>query len=154
MPPSGWLSRGLSRGGALPGLGDHLVGQRHQVPDVDSQLGVGEDGADTGGVRRGRIDHHDLDPLAERFGLLASHSRTPAPVRPGANPSSDPGPSRLQSTNAVNHGLDRFQVMPSRIQRTDRKRVSSIPSRVVGSGSGGHVAAALTRALCAVGHDT
>ena len=58
----------------------------------------------------------------------ASHSLTQLPVRPGANPSSDPGPSAEQSTKLVSHGSDRFQVMPSRIQRTDRKRVSSMPS--------------------------
>ena len=44
--------------------------------------------------------------------------------------------------------------MPSKIHRTDRNRVSSIPSRLVGSGSGSQAAAALTKALCAVGHDT
>jgi hypothetical protein len=84
----------------------------------------------------------------------ASQSRTHAPVRPGANPSSDPGPSAEQSTKLVSHGSDRFHVMPSKIQRTDRNRVSSIPSREVGSGSGNHRAAAATSALCAVGHDT
>jgi hypothetical protein len=83
-----------------------------------------------------------------------SQSLTHPPVRPGANPSSDPGPSREQSTNEVSHGSDRFQVIPSKIQRTDRNRVSSIPSRVVGSGSGSHLAAAAMSALCAVGHDT
>jgi len=45
-------------------------------------------------------------------------------------------------------------VIPSKIQRTDRNRVSSIPSREVGSGSGNHRAAAVISALCAVGHDT
>ena len=44
--------------------------------------------------------------------------------------------------------------MPSEHQRTDRNRVSSIPSRDVGSGSGSHRAAATTSALWAVGHDT
>jgi hypothetical protein len=83
-----------------------------------------------------------------------SQSRTQAPVRPGANPSSDPDPSRLQSTNEVSHGSDRLQVTPSRIQRTDRNRVSSIPNRLVGVGSGSHRADAATSALCAVGHDT
>src|SRR5215213_1870776 len=83
-----------------------------------------------------------------------SQSRTHAPVRPGAKPSSDPGPSREQSTNEVSHGSDRFQVISSRTQRTDRNRVSSIPNRVVGTGSGSHLAAAATSALCAVRHDT
>jgi hypothetical protein len=45
-------------------------------------------------------------------------------------------------------------MMPSRIQRTDRNRVSSIPNRLVGAGAGSHLAAAATSALCAVGHDT
>jgi len=75
-------------------------------------------------------------------------------VRPGVNPSSDLGPSREQSTNEVSHGSDRFQLTPSKIQRTDRNRVSSIPSRLVGGGSGNHSVAATTSALCAVGHDT
>ncbi len=75
-------------------------------------------------------------------------------MRPGANPSSDPGPSREQSTKLVSHGSDRFQVIPSKIQRTDPNRVSSIPSRHVGGGPGNHFVAATTNALCAVGHDT
>jgi hypothetical protein len=44
--------------------------------------------------------------------------------------------------------------MPSKIQRTDRNRVSSIPSLLVGAGSGSQGAAAETSAWCAVGHDT
>src|SRR5215211_4507101 len=83
-----------------------------------------------------------------------SHSRTHAPVRPGANPSSDPGPSRLQSTNEVSQGSERFHITPSRIQRTEENRVSSIPSRPVGSGSGSQLVAAWVSALCAVGHET
>src|SRR5215207_3338894 len=43
-----------------------------------------------------------------------SQSLTHAPVRPGANPSSDPGPSAEQSTNEVSQGSDRFQTIPSR----------------------------------------
>ena len=54
----------------------------------------------------------------------------------------------------MSHGSDRLQVIPSRIQRTDRNRVSSIPNRLVGSGSGSQRAAAATSDLCAVGHDT
>ena len=76
------------------------------------------------------------------------------PVRPGANPSSDPGPSAEQSTKLVSHGSDRLQTIPSKIQRTDRNRVSSIPSLLVGTGSGSHFVAATTNALCAVGQDT
>jgi hypothetical protein len=75
----------------------------------------------------------------------ANQSRTHPPVRPGANPSSDPA-SPEQSTNEVSHGSDRFQVMPSKIQRTEPNRVSSIPSLLVGSGSGSHLAAAATSA--------
>jgi hypothetical protein len=60
----------------------------------------------------------------------------------------------VQSTKLVSHGSDRFQVIPSRIQRTDRNRVSSIPNTAVGSGSGSQRAAAAISALCAVGHDT
>ena len=83
---------------------------------------------------------------ARNAGVCSASHLTQLPVRPGANPSSDPGPSAEQSTKLVSHGSDRFQVMPSRIQRTDRKRVSSMPSRVVGSGSGSHRAAAATKA--------
>ena len=141
-------------GDALPDLGDHLVGERDQMPLVDRDLGLRQGGADPGGIRRRRVDHHDLDRLRNASDCSPSHSRTQPPVRPGANPSSDPGPSREQSTKLVSHGSDRFQVIPSSIQRTDRNRVSSIPSRLVGSGSGSHRAAAATSALCAVGHDT
>jgi hypothetical protein len=56
--------------------------------------------------------------------------------------------------NEVSHGSERFQLTPSRIQRTDRNRVSSILKRLVGVGSGSHRAAAAMSALCAVGHDT
>jgi Mn-containing catalase len=42
-----------------------LVGQRDQVPFVDGDLGIREGGADTRGVRRGRVDHHDLDHLSD-----------------------------------------------------------------------------------------
>ena len=83
-----------------------------------------------------------------------SQSRTQPPVRPGANPSSDPGPSTLQSTNEVSHGSDRRRVSPSSSQRTDRNRVSSIPNLPVDAGSGNHFAAAVINARCAVGHDT
>lgn len=59
-----------------------------------------------------------------------------------------------QSTKLVSHGSDRFQVIPSSSQRTDRNRVSSIPDRVVSVGSGSHPATAVTNALCALGQDT
>ena len=119
-----------------------------------ASLRVRQRGPDPRRVRRRRVDDHDLDRGPERVGLLAEPVRTQPPVRPGANPSSDPGPSGEQSTKLVSHGSDRFQVMPSRIQRTDRNRVSSIPRPPVGSGSGSHLAAAATRALWAVGQDT
>ena len=94
--------------------------------------------------------------MASRNASLCSpsQSRTQPPVRPGANPSNDPGPSLEQSTKEVSHGSDRFQMIPSNTQRTDRNRVSSIPNRLVGSGSGSQRAAAATNALCAVGQDT
>ena len=95
--------------------------------------------------------------IASRNALVcsASQSRTQPPVRPGANPSNDPGPIGGAVDEAdVSHGSDRLQVIPSRIQRTDRNRVSSIPNRLVGSGSGSQRAAAATSDLCAVGHDT
>jgi len=88
-----------------------------------------------------------------RVDRISRCRRSSSPGRAGANPSSDPGPSREQSTKLVSHGSDRFQVIPSKIQRTDRNRVSSMPSRLVGVGSGNHFVAATTSALCAVGHD-
>jgi len=123
------------------------------VPLVDRNERVGEGGADTGGVRR-RGSITTIWIRSRKVSVCsASQSFTQAPVRPGANPSSDPGPSAEQSTNEVSQGSDRFQVMPSGTQRTDRNRVSSIPSRVVGAGAGSHLAAAATSALCAVGQD-
>jgi hypothetical protein len=80
-------------------------------------------------------------------------SRTHAPVWPGVNPSTDPGPSGEQSTKLVSHGSERFMVMPSGIQRTEANRVSSMPSLLVGR-VGSHLAAAATSAFCAVGQDT
>jgi len=59
-----------------------------------------------------------------------------------------------EQTKLVSHGSDRFQTIPSKIQRTDRNRVSSIPSLLVRTGSGSHFVAATTSALCAVGQDT
>ena len=58
-----------------------------------------------------------------------SQSFTQPPVRPGARPRSGPGRSEVQSTKLVSHGSDRFHVTPSRSQRTDRNRVSSMPAR-------------------------
>jgi hypothetical protein len=55
---------------ALPDLGHHLVGQCYQMPLVDRDLGIRQGGADPGGIRRRRVNHHDLDHLSERLGLL------------------------------------------------------------------------------------
>ena len=61
----------LLAGDPLPDLGQHLVGQRDQVPTVDRDQRVREGSADAGGIRRRRVNHHDLDLFAERVGLLA-----------------------------------------------------------------------------------
>lgn len=58
------------------------------------------------------------------------------------------------STKLVSHGSLRRQPASCSTQRTDRALVSSIPSTLVGSGSGSHLAAAATSARCAVGHDS
>ena len=83
-----------------------------------------------------------------------SQSFTHAPDRPGANPSIQPGPVVSASTKLVSHGSVRRQPAPARTHRTERARVSSIPSTLVDSGAGSHLAAAATNARCAVGHDT
>ncbi|GGL45796.1 hypothetical protein H9L10_11990 [Phycicoccus endophyticus] len=84
----------------------------------------------------------------------ASQSFTHAPDRPGANPSIRPGPAVSASTNEVSHGSVRRQPGSARTRRTDRARVSSIPSTRTGSGAGSHRAAAATSARWAVGQDT
>ncbi|MDV7251887.1 hypothetical protein, partial [Rhodococcus pyridinivorans] len=57
-------------------------------------------------------------------------------------------------TNEVIHGFDRVQPASSSTQRTDRARVSSMPSTRVGSGSGSHWLASAMSARCAVDHAT
>jgi hypothetical protein len=144
----------LLAGDPLPHLGDHAVSECDQMPLVDCDPRVRQRGTDPGGILGGRS--MITISMAFRKASVCSPSQvfTQPPMRPGANPSSDPGPSAEQSTKLVSHGSDRFQMIPSSHQRTDRNRVSSIPSPLVGSGSGSHAAAALTKALCAVGHDT
>jgi hypothetical protein len=83
-----------------------------------------------------------------------SQVRTHAPDRPGASPSSTPAPAVSASTNEVSHGSDRRHPCGSSSHRTRRARVSSTPSTRVGVGSGSHLAAARTSAVCAVCHDT
>ena len=72
-------------GDALPDLGDHGVRQRDEVPLVDRDLHSGQSGPDSGRVRRGRVDHDDLDPASgtRRTGRPASrgHSCRCGPVR-------------------------------------------------------------------------
>lgn len=46
---------------ALADLGDHLVGQPHQMPVVYGDAGVRQRGPDPAGIRRERIDHDQLD---------------------------------------------------------------------------------------------
>jgi hypothetical protein len=41
------------------------------MPLVDRDRDVWQRDSDAGGVRRGRVDDHDLDPLPEGVGLLA-----------------------------------------------------------------------------------
>ena len=84
----------------------------------------------------------------------ASQSFTHAPERPGASPSIRPGPVVSASTNEVSQGSVRRQWASARTHRADLARVSSIPSTLVGSGSGSHLTAAATSTRCAVGQDT
>jgi hypothetical protein len=80
-------------------------------------------GADAEEVRRGRIDDHDLDPLANpprtvcRSTPVGCRRSTLAPTRSATHL------SRLQLTNQVNEGFERFHVMPSTIQRAEQNRV-------------------------------
>jgi hypothetical protein len=80
-----------------------------------------------------------------------AHSRRCAPA-PTPEAVRTRQPSSRRTTSAT--GPTCFHVTPSRIQRTEENRVSSIPSRLVGAGSGNQRVAAATNARCAVGHDT
>lgn len=84
----------------------------------------------------------------------ASQSITHAPERPGVSPRRCPGRVGSALTNEVIHGFDRVQPASSSTQRTDRARVSSMPSTRVGSGSGSHWLASAMSARCAVDHAT
>lgn len=59
-----------------------------------------------------------------------------------SQPQQRPRPIGGAFENDVSYGSDRFQVIPSRIQRTEQYRDSSIPSLLVGAGSGSHLVAA------------
>jgi hypothetical protein len=79
---------------------------------------------------------------------------TAAPVRPSRCPSKPWEPA--SSTNPVSHGstLTHRRVSSQRVQRGFPRRVSSMPSTRVGSGSASYALAWATNARCAVGHDT
>ena len=66
VPP---LEYDPNTGDALTDLGDHVVGQPDQVPVVYCDAGVWQRGADAGGIRRGRVDDHELDPGPKLRGL-------------------------------------------------------------------------------------
>jgi hypothetical protein len=84
----------------------------------------------------------------------ASQVFTQAPVRPGARPSNTPGPVVSALTNEVGHGSLRRYPAGSSTQRTDRARVTSMPSTAAGSGGGSQPTATATSARCTVGQDT
>ena len=141
-------------GDPLAHLGDHLVGQGDQVPLVDRDPRAGQRGADPGGVRGGGVDHDHLDGVAERRRLLGEpvlHARPGAARRQAEHP---PRAGGVGVDERVSHGSVRRQPASARTHRTDRARVSSIPSTRTGSGAGSHLAAAATSARCAVGQDT
>jgi len=79
---------------------------------------------------------------------------TGAPVRPSRYPSKPWEPAR--STNPVSNGstLTHRRVSSQRVQWGFPRRVSSMPSTRVGSGSARNALAWATNARCAVGHDT
>jgi hypothetical protein len=83
----------------------------------------------------------------------ANQPFTQAPERPGTRPSNRPGTAGSALTNDVIQGSERLHPASSRNQRTDRARVSSIPSTRVGSGAGSHPAACAIRARWAVSQD-
>jgi hypothetical protein len=83
----------------------------------------------------------------------ASHRDTAALVRPSTCPSSPWPPAK--STNPVSHGSTSTHRPSSPCRQRGRpKRVSSIPSRLVGAGSAGNNATAAVTDRCTVGHDT
>ena len=83
-----------------------------------------------------------------------SHATTAAPVRPSRCPSRPWEPAR--STKPVSHGSTRTQrpVSQQYSHLGFPRRVSSMPSTGVGSGSPSSASACAAKARCAVGHDT
>ena len=62
-------------GEALADVGEHAVGQQHQVEVVQHDPSAGQSRADPRCVRGGRVDRHDLLPSPE----LACLQRDPVP---------------------------------------------------------------------------
>jgi hypothetical protein len=60
----------LVAGDALPDLGHHLVGECDQVPLVDRDQRLRQRRRDARRIRRGRVDHHELDLRSEGVGPL------------------------------------------------------------------------------------
>ena len=84
------------------------------------------------------------------------HASTLAPERPAASPMIPPGRPGSKSTIEVIHGSERrhgpVPSSPSRVQRTLRARVSSIPIIAVGTAGPAAAVAARTRIRWAVAH--
>ena len=135
----------LVAGGALSDLGDHLLTSATRSHRSSAIVASGHALRMPEAFRADGVDHHNLDPPPERIGLLAQPVAHAAPAA---------ARSQFRQRFWTVHGSSRrtksatdqraSKGMPSRIQRTDQNRVSSIPSRVVGSGSGSRAAAELT----------
>jgi hypothetical protein len=100
-------------GDALPDLGDHVVSERDQVPLVHCDLDVRQSGADPGGIRRRRVDHHDLDRVPELLGLLAQ------PL-----PHTSSGAARSQPQQ-------RSRPIPRAVDEAGQPRIGPLPSDLV-----------------------
>ena len=121
----------LVAGDALPDLGDHRCWRAR--PDAICRPRSPRSAARLGSRRRTARTGRS-PPCSIRVAELPRSARPATPSRSrrcGQEPTPAAIPARRGSSrrSEVSHGSDRFQLMPSRIQRTDRNRVSSIPSR-------------------------
>jgi len=140
----------------LADVGDRLVGEHNQVEVVHHDPGAGQCPPDPRRFGRARVDRRDPGRVPEVFALQRDpvlHARTGAT---GGEPDDPPGHPGSRSTIEVIHGSDRCHgpvpTSPSRVQRTLRARVSSIPIIAVGAARHATPAAASTRIRWVVHH--
>ncbi len=128
----------------LADVGDRLVGEHNQVEVVHHDPGAGQCPPDPRRFGRARVDRRDPGRVPEVFALQRDpvlHARTGAT---GGEPDDPPGLPGSRSTIEVIHRSDPCHgpvpSSPSRVQRTLRARVSSIP--IIAVGAAGHATAA------------